>query len=33
VDIRPTPTDEEAAAVAAAIEVSRPRAVAGAPEP
>ncbi len=29
-DIRPTPTDEEAAAIAAAIELSWPRAVASA---
>jgi len=28
VDIKPTPTDEEAAAIAAAIELSWPRAVA-----
>ena len=33
-DITPTPTDEEAAAIVAAIEASWPRAVAdGAPEP
>jgi hypothetical protein len=31
-DIRPTPTEEEAAAIAAAIEVSWPRAVAAAAE-
>jgi len=30
-DIRPTPTDEEAAAIAAAIEVAWPRPVATAP--
>jgi hypothetical protein len=32
-DISPTPTDEEAAAIAAAIEVAWPRAVAAPPEP
>lgn len=30
-DIRPTPTDEEAAAIAAAVELSWPRATAAAP--
>jgi hypothetical protein len=30
-DVRPTPTDDEAAAIAAAIEVSWPRALAVAP--
>jgi hypothetical protein len=32
-DIRPAPTDEEAAAIAAAIEVAWPRAVVGPSEP
>ncbi len=32
-EIRPAPTDEEAAAIAAAIEVSWPRAVVGPAEP
>ena len=32
-EIRPAPTDEEAAAIAAAIEVSWPRAVVAAAEP
>lgn len=32
-DISPTPTDEEASAIVAAIEVTWPRAVAAAPEP
>jgi hypothetical protein len=31
-DVSPTPTDEEAAAIAAAIEVTWPRAVASAPD-
>jgi hypothetical protein len=32
-EIRPAPTDEEAAAIAAAIEVAWPRAVVAAPAP
>ncbi len=32
-EIRPAPTDEEAAAIAAAIEMSWPRAVVGGAEP